>query len=254
MRKPDGLTVIRPEEVTRVMEHLPVNDLCGIGKKTERQLALLGIRTCGELGRYPVEILTRKFGIVGEQLSRMGRGMDDGPVIPAEEAEEVKSVGHSMTLDRDITERKEILKYLLQLSEMVGRRARRHGVTGKTVHLTVRYADFTTFGRQQTLHSHTNASAEIYREAVAILDSLVLEQPVRLLGVRITNLAYHGTQLPIFPEERRQVLATGAMDMVNDKFGEFTVTFGSIVEAEDKGSHVISPAWRPSGIRNVEVS
>ncbi len=254
MQKPDGLTVIPPKEVSRIMEQLPIGALCGIGRKTERQLNQLGIRTCGELGRYPVEILTRKFGIVGERLSRMGQGIDGDPVVPAEEAEEVKSVGHSMTLDRDITDRKEILKYLLQLSEMVGRRARRHGVTGKTVHLTIRYADFTTFGRQATLRSHTNASPEIYREAVAILDTLVLEQPVRLLGVRITNLAYHGTQLPIFPEERRHVLATGAMDLVNDKFGEFTVTFGSIVEAEDKGSHVISPAWRPSGIRNVEVS
>jgi DNA polymerase-4 len=237
------------------MAQLPVGELCGIGATTRRQLALVGIRTCGELGRYPVEVLTRKFGVVGERLSLMGRGIDNSPVVPAGEAEEVKSVGHSMTLDRDITERKEILKYLLQLAEMVGRRARRYGVTGKTVHLTIRYADFTTtFGRQATLHSRTNASAEIYREAVAILDSLVLEQPVRLLGVRLTNLDHQGAQLPIFPEERRQALATGAMDQVNDKFGAFTVTFGSIIEAEDKGSHVISPAWRPSGIRNVEVS
>ncbi len=255
MQKPDGLTVIPADEVSRVMAQLPVGELCGIGATTRRQLALLGIRTCGELGRYPVEVLTRKFGVVGERLSLMGRGIDNSPVVPAEEAEEVKSVGHSMTLDRDITERKEILKYLLQLSEMVGRRARRYGVTGKTVHLTIRYADFTTtFGRQATLHSRTNASAEIYREAVAILDGLVLEQPVRLLGVRLTNLDHQGAQLPIFPEERRQALATGAMDQVNDKFGAFTVTFGSIIEAEDKGSHVISPAWRPSGIRNVEVS
>ncbi len=255
MQKPDGLTVIPAGEVSRIMAQLPVGELCGIGAKTRRQLALLGIRTCGELGRYPVEILTRKFGVVGERLSLMGRGIDNSPVVPAEEAEEVKSVGHSMTLDRDITERKEILKYLLQLSEMVGRRARRYGVTAKTVHLTIRYADFTTtFGRQTTLHSRTNVSAEIYREAVAILDSLVLEQPVRLLGVRLTNLDHQGEQLPIFPEERRQALATGAMDRINDKFGAFTVTFGSIIEAEDKGSHVISPAWRPSGIRNVEVS
>ena len=253
MQKPDGLTVIRPEEVSTVLEKVPIQDLCGIGARTQKQLELLGIRTCGNLGRFPLEMLRRKFGITGERLHYMGLGIDDSPVVPAEDAEEVKSVGHSMTFERDISERKNILKYLLQLSEMVGRRARRYGVAGKTVHITVRYADFTTFGRQQTRKTPTGNSEEIFAEAVAILNTFTLTQPVRLLGVRITNLCYRREQLPLFAEERKKVLATGAMDMVNDKFGEHTVTFGSILDSEEKGSHVISPAWRPSGIRNVDV-
>ena len=253
MKKPDGLTVIRPDEVARVLEKVPIEDLCGIGSRTHKQLALFGIRTCGDLGRFPVDVLRRKFGIIGERLHYMGLGIDYSPVVPVEEAEEVKSVGHSMTLERDITERKDILKRLLQLSEMVGRRARRYGVAGKTVHLTVRYADFTTFGRQQTRKSPTNNSEEIFAEAVGILDTFVLTQPVRLLGVRITNLCYQREQLPLFTEERKKALATGAMDVVNNKFGDFTVTYGSILDTEEKGSHVISPAWRPSGIRNVDV-
>ena len=253
MQKPDGLTVIRPEEVSTVLEKVPIQDLCGIGARTQKQLELLGIRTCGNLGRFPLEMLRRKFGITGERLHYMGLGIDDSPVVPAEDAEEVKSVGHSMTFERDISERKNILKYLLQLSEMVGRRARRYGVAGKTVHITVRYADFTTFGRQQTRKTPTGNSEEIFAEAVAILNTFTLTQPVRLLGVRITNLCYRREQLPLFAEERKKVLATGAMDMVNDKFGEHTVTFGSILDSEEKGSHVIAPAWRPSGIRNVDV-
>lgn len=61
MKKPDGLTVIPPEEVPHILEQMPVQELCGIGKKMERHLLMMGIRTCGELGRYPVERLTRKF-------------------------------------------------------------------------------------------------------------------------------------------------------------------------------------------------
>ena len=204
-------------------------------------------------GREVVEILRRKFGVVGDHLHAMGLGIDDSPVVPPDEEQEVKSVGHSMTLEHDISSRNEVLKYLLQLAEMVGRRARRYGVAGKTVHLTVRYADFSTFGRQQTRPAHTNRSEEIFGAAVAILDSFVLTQPVRLLGVRITNLRYQGEQLPLFTGERRKVLATGAMDLVNNKFGDFTVTYGSILDNEEKGSHVISPAWRPDGIRCVDV-
>ena len=253
MKKPDGLTVIAPQDVSRILERMPIKELCGIGRKTEQQLGLLGITTCGELGRFPVEILRKKFGVIGDRLHSMGLGDDDSPVVPVGEEGEVKSVGHSMTLEHDISSRNEVLKYLLQLAEMVGRRARRYGVAGKTVHLTVRYADFSTFGRQQTRPAHTNRSEEIFGAAVAILDSFVLTQPVRLLGVRITNLRYQGEQLPLFTGERRKVLATGAMDLVNNKFGDFTVTYGSILDNEEKGSHVISPAWRPDGIRCVDV-
>lgn len=254
MKKPDGLTVIRPEEVARVMERTPINDVCGIGRKTERQLNLLGIRTCGDLGRFPVTVLKKRFGVVGERLHLMGLGIDDAPVVPDEEADEVKSVGHSTTLDRDITERRDILRYLLQLSEMVGRRARRYGVQGKTVTLTVRYADFTTFSRQESQGGYINLSDDIYRAAVAILDSIELVQPVRLLGVRISSLRHQGEQLPLFEGERKKALATCVMDNVNNRYGDFTVTFGSLLETEEKerGARVIAPAWRPDGIRNVK--
>lgn len=253
MMKPDGLTVISTESAPAILERLPVKEMFGIGGKTAHQLALLGIRTCGELGRFPQALLRKKFGVNGDKLHLIAKGIDDSAVVPEEEAEEVKSVGHSTTLDRDITGRAEIERWLLQLSEMVGRRARRYKVWGKTVTLTVRYADFTTFSRQETQPRHTNSSEEIYRAALKILDELTLEQPVRLLGVRITNLCYQTNQLPLFEEERRKTLATEAMDTVNGRFGDFTVTFGSLIDEENKGAKVISPAWKPEGIRSVEV-
>ncbi|HEY6871130.1 MAG TPA: DNA polymerase IV [Geobacteraceae bacterium] len=253
MQKPDGLTIIRAEDVARILERVPIRDLCGIGAKTQHVLAGYGIRTCGELGRFPVEVLSRRFGVTGERLHRMGVGEDDSPVVPAEEAEDVKSVGHSTTLERDIDSREEIRRRLLHLSEMVGRRARRHGVLGKTVTLTVRYADFTTFSRQTTRSGCTNRSDEIFRTATELLDGIVLTQPVRLLGVRITNLIHHGEQLPLFGAERNKALATAAMDHVNNRYGEFAVTYGSILD-EAEGSKVISPAWRPEGVHGIDVS
>ena len=110
MKKPDGLTTIRPEQISRTLEHLPIKELCGVGRKMERHLNLMSIYTCGELARCDEGRLTRKFGIIGTRLKQMGQGIDDSPVIPAEEADEVKSVGHSMTLKRDITSRTEILR------------------------------------------------------------------------------------------------------------------------------------------------
>ncbi|MBJ6749794.1 DNA polymerase IV [Geomonas anaerohicana] len=251
MQKPDGLTVIAPDQVARVMERLPIQELCGIGAKTQQRLAAFGIRTCGELARFPVEILRKKFGVTGERLHYMGLGVDDSPVVPEEEAEEVKSVGHSTTLDTDLCQRSEILAVLLQLSEMVGRRARKYRVTGKTVTLTVRYPDFTTFSRQMSRSAPTNNSDEIYRDAVQLLDQLELAQPVRLLGVRITNLTHQAEQLPLFESERKKALLASAMDHVNNRFGDFSVTFGTLL-GKECGAKVISPAWKPEGVRNVD--
>lgn len=252
MKKPDGLTVIEPERVLQVMERVPIQDLCGIGAKMQQHLSKFGIKTCGDLGRFPVDILKRHFGVTGEKLHCMGLGIDDSPVVPEEEAEEVKSVGHSTTLDRDITERSEILLHLLQLSEMVGRRARKYQVAGRTVTLTVRYADFTTFSRQESRAGHTNNSEEIYQAAAKILQEVELTQPVRLLGVKISNLRQHTEQLPLFAEDRKKALVASAMDHVNNRFGDFAVTFGSLL-GKGGGSKVISPAWKPEGVRNVDV-
>ena len=255
MQKPDGLTVIRPEEVPRVMERLPVVELCGIGKKTAYQFKIMNINTCGELGRCDVERLTRKFGVLGKRLKEMGQGFDSSPVVQYGEEDDVKSVGHSSTLERDIDDPSEIRRFLLQLSEMVGSRARRYGVSGKTIHLYVRYADFfSSWGKQTTLKSYINLSDEIYKAALSILDTIELEQPVRLLGVCLSNLKHQAEQLPLFEDERKKLFATQAMDQVNERFGSMAVTYGSLLPGKEKaGNHVIPPSWRPDGIKNVDV-
>lgn len=254
MQKPDGLTIITPERIEAILLHLPVGDLCGIGRQTSRQLALLGITTCGQLATFPLEILRRKFGIVGQQLQMMAKGVDISPVIAADDEEQVKSIGHSTTLAQDLSDRTAIQVVLLQLAEMVGRRSRRYQLAGKTLTLTVRYADFTTFTRQQKQLQSLTLSADIYHAALKILDAIILEQPVRLLGVTLSNWDDSEKQLPLFSENRREERLAAAMDSVNNKLGDFTVTFASLLNKIDKGSHIISPAWRPEGIRHIEMT
>lgn len=255
MQKPDGLTVITPENVARTLERMPIQELCGVGKKMQRHLNMLSIYTCGELGRTDEARLTRKFGIIGKRLKQMGQGIDHSPVVQFADENDVKSVGHSSTLERDISDPAEIRRFLLQLSEMVGSRARRYNVSGKTIHLYVRYADFfSSWGKQTTLKHYINLSDEIHRAALSILDTVELEQPVRLLGISLSNLKHQAEQLPLFEDERKKLFATQAMDNLNDRFGRMSVTFGSLLPGKEKsGSHVIPPSWRPDGIKNVDV-
>ena len=92
------------------------------------------------------------------------------------------------------------------------------------------------------------------KTALSILDSVELEQPVRLMGVRLSNLKQEAEQLPLFEDERKKLFATQAMDEVNARFGKMSVTFGSLLPGKEKaGSHVIPPSWRPDGIRSVDV-
>jgi DNA polymerase-4 len=253
--KPDGLFIINPEDVSRILERMPIQELCGVGKKMQRSLNMMSIYSCGELGRCEEERLTRKFGIVGKRLKEMGQGIDNSPVVPYGQEDDVKSVGHSSTLERDISDPLEIRRFLLQLSEMVGSRARRYSVSGKTVHLYVRYADFfSSWGKQTTLKRYINLSDEIYKTALSILDTVELEQPVRLLGVTLSNLKHQAEQLPLFEEDRRKLFATQAMDRINDRFGTMAVTFGSLLPGrKNAGSHVIPPSWRPDGVKNIDV-
>lgn len=252
-RKPDGLTIFRPEEVPALLEKMPIQELCGIGRRLGRQLHDFGVLTCGQLSRFPLAILRKKYGVIGDRLHAMARGIDPSPVIPVEKSAPIKSVGHSRTLQDNLEDREALCAFLLQLSEMVGRRARRYQVSGRVISLTLRYADFSTLSRQQAQAEYLNDSEGIYRASVRILDGLAIDQPVRLLGVRLSDLRFKDGQLPLFPDERRRYLLTEARDCANDRYGEFTVMFGSLLTQKGKGSHVISPAWRPIGVRNVEV-
>ena len=127
-------------------------------------------------------------------------------------------------------------------------------IKARRLPLTVRYADFKTFTKQSTLPAYTNDTGEIYRSAVAILDGIRLRKSVRLLGISLSCIGKDGDQMSLFGETEREKKAAlaKAMDTVNDKFGEHTVTFAATM-THDKDHRVISPAWRPSGVRKSDV-
>lgn len=251
LAKPDGLRWIDKDMVPSVFQSLPVKKLWGIGPHTEEKLRAMGIRTCGELGAAPLSLLTKKFGVLGSQLKAMGNGILDRLLESADR--DPKSIGHSRTFEKDLWKREDIEPQLLRLSEKVGRRARRFGYKGKKVTLTVRYADFKTFTRQTTMPAYTNDTGEIYRTALSILDGIRLTESIRLLGVSLSSFGKN-EQLTLFekPYRKDREALLKAMDTVNEKFGEDKITWASTVNQE-KGHSVISPAWRPSGVRKSDV-
>jgi DNA polymerase-4 len=250
MRKPDGLFWLKDEEVSRFLEDLPISEICGIGPKLTFYLNKLGIRTCGELSHYPVELLEDKFGKIGIYLHRMALGLDEGPVLLTEsgireDGEKVKSVGHSITLPEDTHNREVAKNYLLSLSEQVARRLRRKHYKGKTVSLVIRFPDFSHFSQQKTIKELIDDAREIYQTALYLLEQVNVETSgVRLVGVSVSNLIKGVGQLSLFRKEWREQMLMEAMDEVNDRYGEFTLTWGRLLDKVKK-TNILSPAWRP---------
>ncbi len=180
----------------------------------------------------------------------MGLGIDDDPVVSLieQQEEESKSMGHSMTLDEDCSDIPMIERHILQLSEKVGRRLRRGSYHGHTVSLTLRYSDFHTFSRQKRLDHAVNHGLDIFSSIRELLRGLRLALPVRLVGVSVSGLERHASQMPLFDDERKRKFIAEAMDDINDRYGDFTVTWGTLAERY-RHERVISPAWRPEGDR-----
>ncbi len=228
LKKPDGLTLIRKEEVKEVLKDLPVSSLHGIGPKLTEELKSIGIFTCGQLGRFSVPFLTKRFGVIGEKLHEMGLGLDESPVVPLEEEGDAKSISHSVTLEEDTLDQNLLKKVLLQLSEKVSRRMRKDGFCGKRTTITVRYSDFFTFSKQKTLTQWINSGNEIFRHAFEIFESIPHPKPIRLLGVGVSHLKKEGYQLDLFEKRDKKDKMLTAMDRVNERFGDWTLTWAEL--------------------------
>ena len=228
LKKPDGLVVIQKGDVQGIMKDLPVSKLYGIGPKLTEELNSIGIATCSQLGRFPVSVLSKRFGVIGERLHEMGLGIDDGPVVPFDEEEDAKSISHSVTLEADTSDPKLLRKVLLQLSERVSRRMRRERFYGKRIAITVRYADFFTFSKQKTLSKWMMSGNEIFEQAFEIFESISHPKPIRLLGVGMSLLKKEWCQLDLFEKREKKDNLLKAMDRVNERFGDWTLTWAGL--------------------------
>jgi DNA polymerase-4 len=228
LKKPDGLTVIRKEEVEGILKDLPVSSLFGIGPKLEEELKSIGIFTCGQLGRSPVSFLNKRFGAIGERLHEMGLGLDESPVVPFDEDEDAKSISHSVTLEEDTSDSNLLRKVLLQLSEKASRRMRNGGFYGRRITLTVRYSDFYTFSKQKTISQWVNSGNEIFQHALELFESIPHPKPIRLLGVGVSLLKKEWCQLHLFERRDKKDKLLKAMDLVNEQFGDWTLTWAGL--------------------------
>ena len=185
IQKPDGLTIVRDEEVEKFLEPLPVRKLLWVGKKTEEKLQARGINTIGDLSRYDPAVLNELFGVMGTQLYLMAHGIDRSEVEPRTE---VKSISHETTFEIDTADADAVNQALEALSEEVAKETTSQTLFFKTVTVKMRYENFETHTTSKTLPFMTNRAQDLKKTAKELLQNYLRSgRKIRLIGVRVST-------------------------------------------------------------------
>jgi DNA polymerase IV len=191
MEKPNGLTILRSDDIKGKLWPMPIRKLYGIGPKTEEHLKAMNIATIGQLAALPVEILVQRFGpSYGHYLFEAARGIDESPLVTHWEP---KSFSRERTFQEDVKDWQTIAKTIAELTKEVVSDLTRKGYSARTITLKIRYGDFRTVTRGCSAPEAISKEEDIRRLAFSCLKRVDLAgQKVRLVGVRVSNLEKSG--------------------------------------------------------------
>ena len=234
--KPDGMLVIQADRVLEFLHPLPVSALWGVGARTAKVLARLGLRTVADLANAPVSTLERELGpATAAHLSALAWGRDERKVVTGTHD---KSIGAEETFGTDIGDPELIRRELLRLAGRTARGLRSSGYVARTISVKLRRADFSTITRSRTLSEPTDVAQKIYATACELYAASGVADGVllRLVGVRASGLSpasQAGTQLALGERADTWRQAETAMDRITRRFGSGALRPGSLVTRGD---------------------
>jgi DNA polymerase-4 len=227
MAKPNGIKVIAPGDEAAFLAPMAVNELWGVGAATAARLSAIGIRTIGQIARAQPNQLRRIFGNQTDEVIAHANGIDDSPVQPDRE---IKSVSEERTFARDVSDPEILRKMLLALSDAVAMRLRANDLAARTVHLKLRWHDFNTITRQNTLPAPTQLGDEIFAAVEALWQSVWHKgDKVRLLGVGASGFE-DNAQMSLFDDNKREQkrALANTLDELRKHYGDTIVRRASL--------------------------
>jgi DNA polymerase-4 len=224
--KPDGLTIVPPDDIAGFLGPLSVERLWGAGPRTLQKLTGLGIHTLGQARALGKATWRREFGDAGERFYALVRGLDERPVQTDRDA---KSISHEQTFRRDITDIERLRIILLEQTEQVAQRLRAAKRSARTVTLKIRSDAFETLNRSHTLRQPTNRTDQIWQAAAKLFDTWRREHgfPVRLIGMGVSGLVDpSASQLDLFADQgdERQRRLDAVADQIRTRFGKHALS------------------------------
>jgi len=231
--KPRGFAVLGRAEAASFLADKPVTLIFGVGKVAEKRLAKDGYRLISDLQKADERDLMRRYGVEGQRLHRLARGIDGRDVDPARER---KSVSAETTFERDLASFRPLEKRLWSLTEEVADRLKEKKLAGSTVTLKLKTADFRILTRARSLENPTQLAGRIFAAGRDLLGPEVNGTRYRLLGIGVSALTDADDADPADLIDRsagRRAAAERAVDRVRGRFGQEAVVKGLAFEPED---------------------
>ncbi len=216
--KPDGIGIVKKDEIIEFMGSLKVEDIPGIGEKSATILKKNGILTGKDLQNTPVDFLQKLIGVRGIWFKKLALGKDAGYFLP-EYGSVIKSIGHSETMPQPAKDKEMLKNYLLYLSIKVSQRAYRLGKMGNGITLTLKFSDFTSMSKRTKLSKYLYKYDDIYMAALFMLKKIHVKKPVRLVGINIYNLIPLNEKYELFSSKS----TSDVLYRIYRKYGDFSI-------------------------------
>ena len=235
--KPDKVHTLFPSEIPEKMWPLPVRDLLFLGKASEQKLLRAGIKTIGDMAKSDEAEIRQLLGDKnGRQLYRYANGIDDSPV--RSEREEAKGYSAETTVEEDIVTYEQALSLLLAQCDVVAARMRRDGKKCSCVAVTYRTLDFKTRSHQKNFEDPTDVTEEIFAQVKKLLYECWKCEPLRLIGVALTDLTSDEfRQMSLFEnteDREKQKKVDERIDDIRRRFGNGMIVRGSTISTAGK--------------------
>ena len=235
--KPDKVHTLSPSEIPEKMWPLPVRDLLFLGKASEQKLLRAGIKTIGDMAKSDEAEIRQLLGDKnGRQLYRYANGIDDSPV--RSEREEAKGYSAETTVEEDIVTYEQALSLLLAQCDVVAARMRRDGKKCSCVAVTYRTLDFKTRSHQKNFEDPTDVTEEIFAQVKKLLYECWKCEPLRLIGVALTDLTSDEfRQMSLFEnteDREKQKKVDETIDDIRRRFGNGMIVRGSTISTAGK--------------------
>jgi DNA polymerase-4 len=229
--KPRGFAALDQDEAREMLADKPVGFIFGVGPATQERLIQRGFRTIADLQRADELELMKQFSTEGRRLWRLARGVDDRPVVPDRGA---KTISSETTFEKDIRDFATLEKLLWKLSEKVSARLKNGDLSGLTITLKLKTADFRQRTRSQSIQSPTQLAAKIFAVSREMLAKEIDGTAFRLMGAGVSALRPGSQADDTDMLDRRSADAERAMDGIRKKFGSAAVIRGIAYEGPEK--------------------
>ena len=218
--KPNGQLFVPHGSEMAFLAPLPISAIPGLGESTCKKFYEYGIEKIGDLQKVQLRFLQTVFGKNGLWIYEKARGIDYGEIVPHSDR---KSISTECTFDTNVNDRRTLETTLVSMTEELSSKLRRENKLASCLAIKVRYANFETHTQQEKIP--LTAAEHILIPGIKNLLDKAWNQnrPIRLIGVRLSNLATGSYQINLFDDNERQLQLYQAMDKINFKFGDKTV-------------------------------